>query len=154
MSRLRKVESFEDFVEDLHKKSPTDIVVQANSRFRSGWLLFTPRTFTAGRMGRFQYGLHYAVQQTRRGVSYFEPIFEVNQTEYGILDEDLRKKRMISTMLAGEARVELLRAELPHTNVSMIGEDNQPMSAEDIQILHLVAGQHQLDSALNHVQAP
>lgn len=149
MIRVEAIKSFEGFVEDLHKLSPDAVVLQADVRHKPN-LLFTPRSRTAGKIGNFQYGLHYAVTDSRRTRSYFEGLFLAHQTERGVLDEEDRKRRIIATMLAGETRVEFLRSELLGVSVTMVDAADQLMTAERFERLHQMAEEHDVSSALNH----
>jgi hypothetical protein len=101
-------------------------------------------TGAVGQLGDFQHGLFYTVQAKRQR-SYIEPIFTAFQSEYGFGDHAERNKRIMQLLLAGEARVDLLKSALPEADVYLAGPNPlQPMPEQELQLLHEQAQEYEI----------
>lgn len=138
MSRTHKVKSFESFGGDLRKHEPELVVVQADRRPPKG-LLITPAFKSIGKLGLWQHGLHYEVHTRKKTRNYIESLFSTFQSEYGFGDAEERSDRVVSLILAGEVRVEMLEAFLPQTDVYLADINGQRMTEEISQKLHTEA---------------
>jgi hypothetical protein len=91
-------------------------------------------------LGEYQHGLFYSVRGTKKDRDYVEPMFSAFQSEYGYADNRDRNIRVVSLLLAGEVRVDLLKAALPEANIYLAGSNSdQPIQAEELQMVHYEA---------------
>jgi hypothetical protein len=147
-NRPKKIKDFGAFVDELRRKSPAKIVVEAarDDPAIMPWSM----SAAVGHLGEYQHSLVYSVDVSGRSKPkvYWEPLFKAFQSQWGIADASARQNRMISVLLAGERRVAELKGWFPEAKIFLGQGNGQPFTEELLEKLHQDAEEHDVSPAV------